>query len=134
MAGKLTGWFAGRYLLPAVLGLAILSAVAVYRLSSRSGALALVITAIALAWFVRTEIHQLALARSDRDKLQAEIALLKAQPDTALRRVILGGRPGKRTLCVPAINGVDPEGHCRAAAGPPLRAPGEPPVEPPPGV
>jgi lysyl oxidase len=32
--------------------------------------------------------------------------------DASLREVILGGRPGHRTVCVPAIDGVDQEGDC----------------------
>jgi hypothetical protein len=34
--------------------------------------------------------------------------------DTALRRVIIMGHPGHRTVCVPAINGVDQEGNCKS--------------------
>jgi hypothetical protein len=34
--------------------------------------------------------------------------------DQALRRVVLRGTPGHRRICVPAINGVDQEGDCRA--------------------
>ncbi len=34
--------------------------------------------------------------------------------DTALRRVIIMGHPGHRTVCVPAIDGVDREGNCKA--------------------
>jgi hypothetical protein len=34
--------------------------------------------------------------------------------DQALRRVVLRGSPGHRRICVPAINGVDQEGDCRA--------------------
>jgi hypothetical protein len=30
--------------------------------------------------------------------------------DTSLRKVILGGTPGKRTVRVPAWHGIDPEG------------------------
>jgi hypothetical protein len=32
--------------------------------------------------------------------------------DVALRKVILGGQPGHRTVCVPALHGIDREGHC----------------------
>jgi hypothetical protein len=32
--------------------------------------------------------------------------------DITLRRVILGGTPGHRSACVPAVHGIDPEGHC----------------------
>ena len=30
--------------------------------------------------------------------------------DVSLRRVILGGKPGHRTVRVPALDGIDPEG------------------------
>ena len=32
--------------------------------------------------------------------------------DATLRQIVLGGRPGHRTVCVPAIDGVDQEGDC----------------------
>jgi Lysyl oxidase len=35
---------------------------------------------------------------------------VRTNNDTSLRRVILGGTPGKRTVRVPAWNGIDPEG------------------------
>ncbi|HEY7283196.1 MAG TPA: lysyl oxidase family protein [Actinomycetota bacterium] len=34
--------------------------------------------------------------------------------DTALRRVVIMGHPGHRTVCVPPIHGVDREGNCKA--------------------
>jgi hypothetical protein len=34
--------------------------------------------------------------------------------DTALRRVVITGTPGHRHVCVPAVNGVDQEGTCKA--------------------
>lgn len=30
--------------------------------------------------------------------------------DVSLRQVILGGKPGRRTVRVPAVNGIDPDG------------------------
>ena len=30
--------------------------------------------------------------------------------DVSLRQVILGGKPGHRTVRVPTVNGIDPEG------------------------
>jgi hypothetical protein len=35
---------------------------------------------------------------------------VRTNNDTSLRKVILGGTPGKRTVRVPAWNGIDPEG------------------------
>jgi len=32
--------------------------------------------------------------------------------DVTLRKVILRGKPGQRTVCVPAVDGLDPEGNC----------------------
>jgi len=32
--------------------------------------------------------------------------------NTTLRRIRLGGRPGDRTLCVPAVHGIDAHGRC----------------------
>jgi hypothetical protein len=37
--------------------------------------------------------------------------------DVSLRQVILGGTRGHRTVCVPAFDGLDPEGDCPPGAG-----------------